>query len=150
MPNLDAESKTTLGIVGCFATAGLIILSILGQGGQFGGIIQSFTLKALGKGAVLLPIAFFVAGMILIKLQKRQDLKEDLSSRLIWGLTLIIASLEGFFSILSKIDNWDESWRGGGVVGFFLHSQIMNVFGTLGTYLILFTMLVMGLFLYPT
>lgn len=73
VPNLDADSKITLGIVGCFAAAGLIILSIIGEGGNFGAIIQTFTFQALGKGAVLLPVAFILAGMILIKLQRRQD-----------------------------------------------------------------------------
>lgn len=148
-PDLDKDSKTTLSIVFCFGMAALFYLSIFDLAGSFGGVVGAFTVMFLGRGAFLLPLSFLIAGMILIRLQKNQELAEDLTGKLIWGLAMMVAAFNGFLSLAFDIQTLeDQVGKAGGVLGYILYPYILGqVFGKFGAALILFLLLAMGFFL---
>ena len=119
-PNLDVNTKITLSIVASFATGILTYLSIFGLAGNFGRVIGAFLGIFLGRGSVILPIIFFFTGIILIRIQRNNELAQEFNGRLIWGFFFLAACVNGLLSLFMQVKTPADVERGGGLFGYFM------------------------------
>ena len=131
-PILDVNTKITLSIVASFAAGILTYLSIFGLAGNFGRVIGAFLAIFLGRGSVILPIIFFIFGIILIKIQRNNAFVAEFNSRLIWGFFFLSACLNGFLSLFFQVKTPVEVERGGGLFGYFIYPLTLGYFGLIG------------------
>jgi DNA segregation ATPase FtsK/SpoIIIE, S-DNA-T family len=147
LPDLDVNTKITLSIVACFATGILTYLSIFGLAGNFGRVIGAFLAIFLGRGSVILPVIFFLMGVILIRIQRNNELVTDVNSRLAWGFFFLAACLNGFLSLFMQVKTPADVERGGGLFGYFIYPISLGYFGLIGGAFILICIGFFGFFL---
>lgn len=145
-PDLDINTKISIAIIICFATSILAYLSLFRLAGSFGGLVSAFLRMLVGYGALVLPLSFFLTGIILIRIQKNVELIGDLNSRMIWGFVFLFSALTGFLNIFLKINTIGEMQNGGGLLGFVLYPWILGSLGPIGGGLILFCLGFIGFF----
>jgi S-DNA-T family DNA segregation ATPase FtsK/SpoIIIE len=146
--NLDTNSKLTLSIIVFFALGILTYLSIFNLAGRFGSIIGQFLGLLLGRGSVILPASFFLAGIVLIKIQREPELREDaVNPRLAWGLGLLIICLTGFLSMIFDVRSPARLDEGGGLLGYIVYPYVLGFFGIFGAVIILMAIGLFGFFL---
>ncbi len=147
LPDLDVNTKITLSIVASFAVGILTYLSIFGLAGNFGRVIGAFLGIFLGRGSVILPIIFFFMGIILIRLQRNNQLVTDVNSRLAWGFFFLAACLNGFLSLIMQVRTPADVEKGGGLFGYFIYPVSLGYFGLIGGAFIIACIGIFGFFL---
>lgn len=148
-PTFDQDSKLTLNIIACFATGIVLFLSLFMMGGTVGSYLASFLTGLLGYGAFFIPVGFIFAGFVQINLQKNQELRQDLSNRLAWGIFFMLCSFVAMINIFTRPENIQDSRvNGGGIIGYIFYQLILEK--TLGVFagtVVLITIFLFGFFL---
>jgi DNA segregation ATPase FtsK/SpoIIIE, S-DNA-T family len=151
--NIDEQTKLTLGIVLCFGGALISWISILGlSSGRLPSTFGVFLRTLLGRGSFMVPFFFLVGAYILIKAQAKKSFVQGLVPRIYWGLSIMLLALVGIISIYYKVNSVsditgiDKQGLAGGFVGFILSYTLSMIIGDIGTYVILITAFIMGLF----
>lgn len=146
IPDLDTNLKITTAIVISSALGLLIYLSVLNLAGSFGSVVGEFLRTMFGRGVFIVPIGFFVASLLLYRLQQNKEWSTYWNSRIIWGLVLAFLSIEGFFNIIMGVNTLSEIRNGGGLVGYMIYPNILGPLGVIGASLVLIANLVISFF----
>lgn len=141
--NKNAEKKNAqlnkeiLGIV--IIAIGIFILVSLysDNAGFFGELIESTISHLTGEGKHLIPFAIIVIGVLFTI--NRLDLKENKRSTLIIIMYLCLLTLLG--------SKYDDALMRGGVIGGNLYKTSSKLFGTLGSYIIIYSILLISILL---
>jgi DNA segregation ATPase FtsK/SpoIIIE, S-DNA-T family len=147
LPKIDDTSKFTLMIIGCFAAGILSYLSMFSLAGNFGSLVAAFLGMLFGRGSFVFPLGFFLAGILLIRIQSNPDASRNFNYRIFWGILLLILSINGFLSLFFGVETQADMDRGGGLVGYILFPVLFGVFGQFGASLLLFCVGLFGFFL---
>ena len=147
-PEVDINTKITIWIVVCFALSILLYLSIFNFAGSFGGIIYTLLSLVFGRAAVIVPLGFMAAGIILFRVQKNLELVGSLNSRIIWGLIFIFGGIAGFLNVIFNVANPGTMQRGGGLFGYLFYPFALGGLGVIGGSLLLFCISLIGFFLF--
>ena len=145
---MDKQSEFTLWIVACVAFGIEIYFSLIDWAGSFGGMIGTFIRTLMGRGAVFIPIFLFAAAVMLIRYQRRKYEPEELNSRFFWGVVTMVWAICGYINLF----NWVElsspalSYEGGGIFGFILYPGLLGFFGSIGGFVMLFFIFMLGFF----
>jgi DNA segregation ATPase FtsK/SpoIIIE, S-DNA-T family len=146
-PKIDEQSKLTLAIIACFAGGILAYLSVFGLAGRFSQYVSAFLALLLGRGSFLFPLAFFIAGILLIRKQNNTEASHDVSYRLFWGLFLFVLCINGFLSLFFRVEDLADIEQGGGFIGYIMFPKIFGLFGEIGGALLLICVGLYGFFL---
>jgi DNA segregation ATPase FtsK/SpoIIIE, S-DNA-T family len=146
LPHHDPESRASFTIISCFAMGFVMLLALAGSAGSLGGFLKSFTEMLFGVGAWLIPFGLIWMGIVLVNLQHKHSLQEDINSRLVWGLIFIMLTIVGFINLIRGVKDIDQSRYGGGVIGFVLYPFLLKPFGV-AAIVILFAIFLYGFFL---
>jgi DNA segregation ATPase FtsK/SpoIIIE, S-DNA-T family len=147
LPELEASTKITIAIVGSLAAGILTYLSIFGLAGRFGGLIGSILQIIFGRGSVVIPAAFFLTAVFLLRYQKNPELRSDANGRLLLGLGCFLLSFSGFLSLFFGVTNLGNSEQGGGLLGYFIYPFILQYIGAIGAFVVLSAIAMVGFFL---
>ncbi len=147
IPKMDDTSKFTLAIIACFAAGILSYLSMFMMAGRFGDIVSAFLGMMFGRGSFIFPLGFFLAAILLIRIQSNPDSTRNFNYRIFWGILFLILSINGFLSLLFGVDTQANMDQGGGLVGYILFPFLLSFFGQFGAGFILFCLGLFGFFL---
>ena len=144
--NLKSESfQSTVGII-LLVFSVLAILSFFGQAAGFGSFLQDTLNKLFGWGSFLFPIITAILGVVLLHLRIKIPFVE---LRTFYGLAVFTLALLGFFHFfISPNRAYFEAaslGQGGGLVGYYFQLALRKVFSTVGAFLILSSIAVVGL-----
>ncbi len=157
--DLDIQSKYSFFVILSIALGLLLYLSLIGLAGQFGEIVNEFFREVLGRISFFPTFVAFIIGILLVRIQRRQYLIEELNTKLIFGIILMVVATCGFLSLMSPPVTDFEYWGtiieepsknkfGGGVVGYVLFPGILGFFGNFGGFVILASIFIYGFFLF--
>ncbi|NLJ88973.1 MAG: DNA translocase FtsK [Epulopiscium sp.] len=125
------------------------------QGGIFGKWINNFSLGLLGIGAYLLPVVFSIVAIIIL-LKKQEKITK---CKLFSAITMILL-LSTFIHILylkpdsaispADMNLWSlisyyyyiGDWNNGGLLGAFLANILLSLVGIYGSYIVIFSLLI--------
>jgi DNA segregation ATPase FtsK/SpoIIIE, S-DNA-T family len=147
---LDLQSKFTLAIVLLSALGVQLYLSLINLAGPFGAIVGQFMRNAMGRGAVFMPTACFVIAVMLVRIQRRKYLAEEINGRLVWGVIIMIWSVCGYLNLFGWIDfgTAGRTDSAGGLFGYVLYPLITGWFSNVGGFFCLFFVWAFGFFLF--
>jgi DNA segregation ATPase FtsK/SpoIIIE, S-DNA-T family len=149
---LDMQSKYTLAIVVMIATGIQIYFSLINWAGNFGGIVGSFLRVILGRGAIFVPITFFMGAIMLIRIQRHDYIppKNEDYPKMFWGILTMLWAICGYLNLFNWVEygNPSASEKGGGFIGFLLYPIITGFFGSYGGFVMLFFIFLGGFFLF--
>ena len=146
MPDLDVNTKLSIAIISSFGAGILAYLSIFGLAGSFGNLVAQFIYISVGRAAFILPLGFIFAGVVFFRVQKNMALIGDINARMAWGFVFMFSALVGIFNIFFGVRILGEAQNGGGVWGFLLYPWLLNPFGSIGAFFILFCLGIVGFF----
>jgi DNA segregation ATPase FtsK/SpoIIIE, S-DNA-T family len=151
--NIDEQTRLTLGILVCFGLALITYVSILGfSTARIPSSMGIFLRTLLGRGSFMIPIFFLIGAYILIKAQAKKAFVQGLTPRLFWGLGIMLVALVGLISANFKVTNVsdislnDKQGLAGGFIGFIISYTLLMIVGDIGSYVVLFSLFVMGIF----
>jgi DNA segregation ATPase FtsK/SpoIIIE, S-DNA-T family len=151
--NIDEQTKLTLGILVCFGFALITYVSILGfSNARIPSTMGIFLRTLLGRGSFMIPIFFLIGAYILIKAQAKKAFVQGLTPRLFWGLGIMLVALVGLISAnfkvttISDISINDKQGLAGGFIGFIISYTLLMIVGDIGSYVVLISLFVMGIF----
>jgi DNA segregation ATPase FtsK/SpoIIIE, S-DNA-T family len=155
----DIQSKYSFFVILSVSLGLLLWLSLIGLAGQFGEIVNEFFREVFGRLSFFPTFVAFIIAIILIKIQRRQYLVEEINTKLVFGIMLMIIAMCGFLNLVSPpvadYDYWGTVFEepgknrdGGGVVGYILFPGILGFFGNYGGLVLLIAIFVYGFFLF--
>jgi DNA segregation ATPase FtsK/SpoIIIE, S-DNA-T family len=157
--NLDLQSKYSFFVILAVSLGLLLYLSLIGLAGPFGEIVNEFFREILGRLSFVPTFVSFVIAVMLVRIQRRQYLVEELNTKLLLGIILMLFAICGFLSLISPPTADFQYWGtlfeepsknkfGGGVVGYILFPAILGFFGNYGGLVLLTAIWVYGFFLF--
>ncbi|WP_425447495.1 DNA translocase FtsK 4TM domain-containing protein [Dethiothermospora halolimnae] len=143
-------NKEILGII--IVTMGIFALLSLhtDRTGPFGKIIKNILFYITGYGGYIIPFVVLVIGILFIINRLKIDYnKKILSISIIFLCYLIILDIKNIpyteINLIEKIKLSVEYWKigeGGGILGFIFSFFLLKIFGVIGTYIIIASMLI--------
>lgn len=151
IPDLEisSETKKSLMIVFILILAALCLLGLFNRAGTFGEYLSRGQTLAFGWGRWIFPILLFWWSFLLYKKDRTYFRGAG-----ILGIFLAFITLQASFQIFIPLSEWNDSIKtgnGGGYVGLFIASTLMNVLGFWGGIVVLVALLVVaGLLIFNT
>lgn len=146
-PDLDTDTQLSLVIISLFAGGIILYLSIVGLAGRFGSLIGAFLEVLMGRAAIVFPLAFFLAAIITIRIQKNPAYREEINGRVAWGIGFIIMAFCGFLSLIFRVENTQQMLSGGGLIGYIVYPFVLGFFGIIGGFILIVLLAFFGFFL---
>jgi len=147
-PIRDTEVQVSLAIIVCFALGVLGYLSLFGFAGTFGALVGGLITLGVGRGSIIVPLFFFAAGGLMLRIQKNEKLSQDINGRFGWGLSFFLLAILGILSLTFGIENPNNVENGGGVIGYYIYPIFLGYFDRIGGGFILFCIALFGFFLF--
>jgi DNA segregation ATPase FtsK/SpoIIIE, S-DNA-T family len=147
---ISYQTRLNLYILLNFAAGIITLLSIFNLAGSFGSLLSTILNNFLGRGAILIAILFFYSAIVLLRIQKENQLNEIFNLRLIWGIFFMVIAFQGLLSIIFFIRQPSDIAQvgGGGLIGYWLYPFFLDPLGPLGALVILFCIFLFGFFLF--
>ena len=142
---LDNSARRSLGIVLVFALAFIGLLGLFDLSGVVGQFFSKWLSLIFGFGRWLVPLLFFIWGMLLVSNKKYEVKFTDYL-----GVFLLFISTQTLFHFFLEKDFWKTAateGRGGGYVGYWLSEGFFYLFGFWGGVVILFLLFLSSLVL---
>lgn len=142
---LDDSARRSLGIVLVFAFALIGLLGLFDMSGVVGQFFSKWLSLIFGFGRWLVPLLFFIWGMLLVSNKKYEVKFTDYL-----GVILLFVSTQTLFHFFLEKDFWKTApveGRGGGYVGYWLSEGFFYLFGFWGGVVILFLLFLSSLVL---
>ncbi|MEM1312284.1 MAG: DNA translocase FtsK 4TM domain-containing protein [Patescibacteria group bacterium] len=146
-PQLDVNTKLSIAIIGFLAAGILSYLSILRLAGTFGALVSEIMHLLVGRAAIILPLGFIFAAVVLYRVQKNNKLIGEINTRMTWGFIFMFSALVGWLSILNNIKDLGRAQYGGGIWGFTLYPWAFGSLGSIGGGFIFLCFAMIGFFL---
>lgn len=143
----NPEVKGEVMLILFFVVCVLMFLSCFGLCGAFGNVISNVLFGTFGLLAYLIPIAMFI-GVSFYKANKQNMIAVVKVAAGIAAVFMLCGILHGLFgnkdlgSIVAVYEYCALRHNGAGVLGAAVYGMLANVFGTVGTFVILLALLI--------
>lgn len=124
----------------------LILVSLFStRAGVVGILLEKLSRRTLGYGALLIPFISIYAGIVFMG----RGRKKRFSGNILGAILLVSAFLATLHINYPDTDMWRMGWAGGGggIAGACLAYVLFNIFGLVGSYIIIITLGLIGLVL---
>ena len=142
---LSDSARRSLGIVLVFALAFISFLGLFDLSGVVGQFFSKWLSIIFGLGRWLVPLLFFIWGMLLVSNKKYEVKFTDYL-----GVILLFISTQSLLHFFLEKDFWKvaaSEGRGGGYIGYWLSEGFFYLFGFWGGVVILFLLFLSSLVL---
>lgn len=136
-PILTSRLRKTIGVVLIFLIAIIIGLSFFDKSGIAGELLFQGIYILVGKTIFLIPFFLGLAGLVLLKSEKRR-----LATPIFLAVALLILGISGMLAIR------DLTQREGGWLGYISSYPLLNYLGLWVTFIIFFVLILIGLLIF--
>ncbi|WP_347490897.1 FtsK/SpoIIIE family DNA translocase [Desulfoscipio sp. XC116] len=143
---MSDELKYEITGITLLAMAMLVLLSIINPAvGLVGSFINASLMRLAGEGRFLFPVLLAVAGYKMLQRKRKAKKAVNLHGAVI--IAVVVLTLLHFSIPADYIIKAGWQGDGGGIIGGFTYFMLIKSFGRPGVYIILATMLIVGLLL---
>ncbi len=125
-----------------FLASVVLLFSFLDLSGLAGRYLKTIFVFLVGRSVFILPLVFFIAGIIFIKTKYKRFLLS-----LIMASSLLVLGLSGIFEIMTSESSYFPSPNGineGGWIGYIIGSPLLRLFDFWISFVIFFSFMIIG------
>lgn len=144
-PRLSPEARNSIAIVAIFVVALIFGLALFDLAGSLGMFLVTALQQLLGWGYWTAPVILFIAGIALVKKEKR-----PIHAMHVIGIFLLVVAYSGLLHLAINVDDAAtiiEEGKGGGYIGLAISLPLQKIMGFWATLIIQFAMLLVALLL---